>query len=501
MNLLEFFKRNRATLISLFLSFALLAYTIFFTLGSKNNFFIVILVSSIVVIANVLIIISKKFFNLKIHSVAFLVIMTFGVINIFVSPILNAPDENAHLARAEITSNFHFFIDTKTTLHPTIKSVNDLSNNVQKSYINSTLYGKKIDKSPSAFPNVAASNPFYLYIPQAIGVFFAKLFNMDAIFLLWLGSMFNLISYAFIVAFSIKIIPELKIGLFFVAALPISIQQASSLSPDALINSSAFLLVAYTLYLFFEKEKYIGWKEVSLYFALAMFVSIGKITNILLAALILIIPKHRFKIKFQLLIKISILFVVFCCGLLYFKYTSSFVTNLAHLEYLKTNKVNSNEQIKYILSHPVEFSKNFIIAIKNNIRPYLKQLNTYGWLNYSYHLLSIIFLFVIYKVSFVKTNFNIGFIRKSFISLLCLGIFIITNLALYLTWTRVGSVNIDGVQGRYFIPCISLIPLIFSKNSNAEIVRIENNDLENNIVPIISSTIGCMIIVTACQFY
>ena len=45
-------------------------------------------------------------------------------------------------------------------------------------------------------------------------------------------------------------------------------------------------------------------------------------------------------------------------------------------------------------------------------------------------------------------------------ALVLLGIYVATNLILYLSWTSVGSATVAGVQGRYFCSALALIPLI-----------------------------------------
>ena len=54
---------------------------------------------------------------------------------------------------------------------------------------------QKIDYTPSYVNSVFAQNPFYGYIPQAIGIDIAKGLNLNNIWMIWLGRFCNLLVY------------------------------------------------------------------------------------------------------------------------------------------------------------------------------------------------------------------------------------------------------------------------------------------------------------------
>jgi uncharacterized membrane protein len=92
-------------------------------------------------------------------------------------------------------------------------------------------------------------NPFYGYLPQAIGIFIAKLLDLNVVWMLWLARLANLICYAGIVSFAIKKTPCLKMPLIAIACIPVTLYHASSTSIDALIFALGILAIAYFLYL------------------------------------------------------------------------------------------------------------------------------------------------------------------------------------------------------------------------------------------------------------
>ena len=108
---------------------------------------------------------------------------------------------------------------------------------------------------------------------------------------------------------------------------------------------------------------------------------------------------------------------------------------------------------------------------------------------------------VIGTVGFAKVCFQEGSIElkkmdRFLISLMGVGIYTFSCLALYLSWTTVKSKEISGMQGRYLIPMILLLSLLGG-------IRDSKKNKENYVVDITISVvmIGMMLIVTAIRYY
>ena len=81
-----------------------------------------------------------------------------------------------------------------------------------------------------------------------------------------------------------------------------------------------------------------------------------------------------------------------------------------------------------------------------------------------------------------------------------IGNYCFTCLALYITWTPVGSSTIDGVQGRYFIPLIAVLVLLLTgKRQVAE--GIEREVSHKNDLIVILVVVGAMLIKTITYYY
>lgn len=135
----------------------------------------------------------------------------------------------------------------------------------------------KINQSTILDGSAFEQNPFYGYLPQAIGIFIAKLFDMNVIWMLWLGRIFNLIFYAGLISLAIKKAPVLKIPLLCVACLPISIYQAASVSIDSMIIGLGILTIAYFIYLYKADADSLEIREVAIFCALSFLLGLCKL--------------------------------------------------------------------------------------------------------------------------------------------------------------------------------------------------------------------------------
>ena len=241
------------------------------------------------------------------YKVAFVIILVFGLMFCFLNPVLGGPDEYEHFIRSEMTSEgiiVPTYIDNSYYL--TIQSSHDLLgegyshiksgwykiNKKNATIFNSSLYWNPINYSVNTqFNSSFAQNPFYGYIPQSIGISIAKLFDMDAIWLLWLGRITNLLFYAGIVAIAIKKTPILKVPLLAIACVPALIFLSSTVSIDAMINGLAILLIAYFFYMYSAPKDSLTNKDLVIFFIISLLMVFCKISLLLLPFLILFVPK------------------------------------------------------------------------------------------------------------------------------------------------------------------------------------------------------------------
>ena len=163
-----------------------------------------------------------------------------------------------------------------------------------------------------------AQNPFFGYLPQAIGVFIAKLLDLNVIWMLWLASICNLVVYSAIVSFAIRKTPIFKVPLFVTACIPLAVFQAASPSIDSIIYSVSILLIAYFFYLYKLNDCTINIKHITKFMALVLFLGMCKLTLFSFVLLIFAVPLKNFKNRNMLIYSIGGIVILVPIGLCIF---------------------------------------------------------------------------------------------------------------------------------------------------------------------------------------
>ena len=193
-------------------------------------------------------------------------------------------------------------------------------------------------------------NPFFGYLAQGIGIFIAKLFNLDNIWMLWLARLANLVLYASLVSVAIKKTPILKIPMLFIALLPLAIFQGASVSIDATINGLGFVIVAYFFYMLKSPKESLDLKDIAIFSVLVLLLSLTKVTYLAFALLILFVPKNRFKNEYYY--NIIAFASIIVLTLIWSKYSVQLYDFSRYPNYIQNN-VNSTAQMNYLISSPI----------------------------------------------------------------------------------------------------------------------------------------------------
>lgn len=453
------------------------------------------IVCGVVIITFVLVIALYCFVKIKFHQWVFIFLIIAGGLSLLIQPILNIPDEYVHLARAEMISEGRVFVNPEETEFPTIQSVKDLTHFSKTSYTKTDLKGKEINYNRTTISHVAGSNLSFLYFPQTIGILLAKILHLNVIWMLWLGRFFNLLVYCILISVAIKLADKWSFVLFYMASLPISIQQAASFSPDVLINGLSILLIAYFIHLYCKEDKCITKRELLCFLCISILIPLVKITNIFIAGLVLLLPMKNIDKKKRVVIKTSFICIVCVVGGVYYLYTTKFGVNLEHLKYLRTMHVDAGKQINYILTDTSKWLREFISSLSNQFNDIISSLNSFGYLEYGYSILNLLTIFMFSKVCFQEEKIGLTNIDKVLVTLMSVGIYTFSCLALYISWTTVKAKGILGMQGRYLIPMIALTSLMFGTSN-------QRKKADHTVdVTVISSMIGIMLIVTTVRYF
>lgn len=453
---------------------AILTIFLLFNQGSFLNSFnaLLLVVSSLVLGSFSIWYYYKNKDNL--YKVAFVIIILFGILFLLIAPIDGPSDELEHLWRAEITSQGVLVPEPITINNVSgFESINSLATAPQDVTIYETNWDDLgLNTSMSLVNSAFLQNPFYLYIAQGIGVFLAKLLDMNNIWLLWFARFLNLLLYAGLSAIAIKKTPILKVPMFIVATFPIAIVQGASASADSFLISFSLVIMAYLLYIYKAKENSIGKREIVIFFILVLIVSMGRVSYGAFALLLFMVPVRNFKKKNYYYLSIAGVGVILAILLLWTQVFAmdSLLYSWRYETFIRNN-VSFDGQIQYILSNPENVFVTFLL-LPLELFNHIGHLSTFYIpypssmafnIAYTIFFILIMFLYPVYEKFSAKSRI----ITLIVILLLIVGTYFIQ----FLTWSPVGSSSLStaGVMPRYFIPIMVLLPFIFSFNKNQKI--------------------------------
>ena len=441
------------------------------------------------------------------YKTAFVIILLFGLLCCILMPISCAPDEYEHFVRAEITSTGQMFPGYVNNSYMTIQSYDDLVGHVRVErdqswntigVENGTMFTSSTDTlpinyTPFAFGSAFAQNPFYGYLAQGFGMFVAKLFNMNAICLLWFGRMCNLILYAGMVAYAVKKTPILKVPLIAMACIPLAVYQSSSLSIDAFIDGLAIILVAYFFYMYKSPKRTIGKKEVGIFAFLCLLLGLCKISLFIFALLILFVPRDNFEDKKYYYLGILSIVLVFLLGILWTKgYADIAFHNSYRQAHWIKNGISPSGQLSFVLSHfDQTLSAIFYYFQKVD---YDLIFNCRDLKFNTFNSLYLMFLGAI-TLLYPTERFNLKSRIGTF--LVIIGLYIGTYIIFLFTWTPVGILNPLGVQPRYFLPLFPLFTFTFSFNH----MKGDKTEIDSMIILLAISFLALMLIALVGTFY
>ena len=435
----------------------------------------------------------------------------FGLFFIFCSPPMKSPDEPQHYYRSyEISSGD--LVANKSTSGRYGFALPDNMANFGEKFLLAEESGSRPDqafmrqlfkekpakyKRDVYFENSAVYSPI-AYIPQSFGLVIGNAFNLSILTSFYLSRFFNFLFWLILIFIAIRLAPFGRWVLFTVALLPMSIYQAASLSPDAAIISVSILAISLFLYLY----KTAGIKNIHIIVVagLMTFITLVKPTYLVIGLLFLLIPRNKFKsLKTYFIWLASSLVLPSLTALCWLFFSWPISKKLVDMFQLG-NSVSSSAQIHFIFNNPLHYIGTLLNSVLFDQFIFLTKgtLGVLGWGKillpaYCYILISFtIIIGLLLEIS--GNNANHPSRRQKFILIITsilLSISICTSL--YISFTPVSSSAIQGLQGRYFIPALSL--LLIGLIPDKKLV-IKNNVALIVLLLLIIFIVQCIAIVT-----
>lgn len=413
-----------------------------------------LIISSVAAVITMLLIV---FMGKALYRNAFLIIVCFGMLFCLVTPILDTPDETAHLARAMYLARGKFFVSQEDSQLLISEDYKRIYSQSQK-----TLFKNDLNVSDSGILMIESNGlkatnayAFVSYLPQALGIGFGRLINLSVLWSYYLGRITNLLFYAIMIALAIKITPLFKQLFFIAGTIPMGIYIAASYNQDAFGIGIIFVTLAFYFRLLSKQDHQIKVLEIVGYTGLCMLITVTKFPFVLLVLLPAFIPLRKFdKAAYQCVFLGIILAAGFSLAWM------KFYTAIPHP--FVPEGVNMIKQIQFLIGDPIVNMQMMGQNLLEGLINYLMLFN-FGWLSYGSNGLGLLYLFFYGSVAvFYPRELRQSPATRIGALLVAAGIYVAITLSMYLTWTPVGSSVVNGVQGRYFIGFLPLIPLMLN---------------------------------------
>ena len=412
-----------------------------------------------------------------------------GVLYMFLMPPYTTPDERAHISTAYYYSNIllgqealdkegNVLVRNEDLLYNDTNRIPDMgSYNIMQE----NLFKMSQDNTMVSYERAPLGVPLYSYLPQILGISVARLLNLGNLPLLFLGRIFGLAFFIICVFFAIKVIPVGQRTLFTIALLPGSLWSGSSFSYDLIVNSVAFLIIGYSFFLIFEKEK-VKFKDVLFLGFLILIVSSCKVVYVLLALLCVLIPVEKFSSKGKFYLSNVGIWAVGILSL-----AVSRISTIASMAMAEETYNNGSEgfTIMDVFNEPfhaLRLGYNSIRKITDDIlRPVFGGKLGFWDIDIPYYLVfGFCILVFLSTLLLIEEKVRINAKEKVVFVLVSCSVIAACMLAMLLDFTPSSSQLILGVQGRYFIPVLPLAALVFQSGN----IRARNNLVSSCIIGI-----------------
>jgi len=311
------------------------------------------------------------------------------------------------------------------------------------------------------YVTAALYNPI-CYLPQTLGVGLGRLLSLPFAFQFYLGRLFNFVLWLVLIYFALKFMPKYKSLMLFAALLPITLQEATSLAPDALTIGLVFFLIAFVLHLAYAKTTALNTRDYIILYALALLLGFCKIVYLPLLLLYFLIPAERFGDKRRKHRHAIIIFIlVAAVNLAWLFFCSRYLVDVRE-------GVSPSDQLSFILHRPFRYLIILAQTCWARFDFYMTSLLGTSLAHFEIALPQVYFYLIFAFFILVLFQNTDHFKFRPFDRIILVAsvvlVFVLIHTSLYLQWTPVAAATVEGVQGRYFLPFLPLVPILFNSN-------------------------------------
>ena len=319
-----------------------------------------------------------------------------------------------------------------------------------------------------------------VYFLPATGITVARIMGLNSIYLVLFGRTANLILFILLGTLGIYFLPRFKEFIFLVSLLPTTIELAASYSYDAVMISSMIFFVSYVFFLAHEKKEF-DIKDLVIVSLIAGLVLPCKMVYFPMLLLLFSIPLYKFKFRGKVDGKIkkeNIAFFLASAVVVLLSWVfAMYLVNRATVVGYSTSTTSSLEwageesyTIGYLFHNKLKAVKLFYNTLLLQLEYYHKTM--FGaYLGHADDVVGIPYIgFLVLNIGMIFSVFGEAKEKQMPVKervLTGISIFFVVFLVLLsmlIAWTPISSEFIEGVSGRYFIPVLLPMLMIFRNN-------------------------------------
>lgn len=338
------------------------------------------------------------------------------------------------------------------------------------------------------------------FLPQAIGIFIARLFGGDALICLYAGRIMNLLGYTALCWLALKNCKRYQTVFTGMMLLPLSVYLAASLSYDAMLLGLYYLTASY-----YCKDEIKKWDCIVFLIAFVLMNAVKPWISLLWLALPLVLPKKAWKTsikKWQLALAglgsaLAVTFFVEWYG-------TAMRFNYPEIgRMLGSDVVNGGQQLGFVLKNIPRTIAVFLGSLYENVL-YLGQLGTFGALDLELPVVQLFSIIALLLATALAVHEKSSLTPRSALGLGLLALCYMGAVmgALYITYTPVAMVRVIGVQARYMLPSfLMFFILLAALLSHVLEPKLAGTAKAENLTLTVSGTVAIISAVLLAQHY
>lgn len=296
---------------------------------------------------------------------------------------------------------------------------------------------------------------FVAYIPAAVGIIMGKALGLSFFQTFLFSKMVILCTYVMLMYFAIKKLKNGKILLAVIGLSTTTMFMASTMSYDYWVIGFTTLGYSFFISEIQDKDKKLEYRNIIMMNVCFLLGIAPKAIYFVIMFVLLFMPVNKFKDKKQRKIYYAIII-----GTAIFLMMTFLLPMLINSPGTGDSRggsdVNSTEQIKYILSNPLEYSDTLLNFLKDylNLDYASEFISSMAYMGYGKGTaITLMLIAALMYIDRGEEKMRVPYVRAAyfFSAAVCV---VLVATALYISFTAVGADYVAGCQPRYLLPIL-----------------------------------------------